>query len=122
MRGHNYSEPEPVETCPYCGAECLADFVDVGIGMMQCGPFRCESCLASEIGPYDQPCELTTRERETNWYAPGSEPGSSANVVAGRIVSHQTMRTLYRAEFTGNPDYEKPGAVEDWRERTRRGD
>jgi hypothetical protein len=41
------------EKCPYCGTECYADWVDVGIGEAQCGPYYCENCGASEIGSYD---------------------------------------------------------------------
>lgn len=41
----------PSEKCPYCGDSMEADFVDVGVGMMQCGPYHCYSCGASEIGP-----------------------------------------------------------------------
>lgn len=37
--------------CPYCKEQTEADWVDVGIGMIQCGPFHCTSCGASEIGP-----------------------------------------------------------------------
>lgn len=38
-------------TCPYCQSEMDADFVDVGVGWVQCGPYHCVSCGASEIGP-----------------------------------------------------------------------
>lgn len=38
------------EKCPYCGTECEADWVDVGVGFVQCGPYYCENCGASEIG------------------------------------------------------------------------
>lgn len=37
--------------CPYCQSEMDADFVDVGVGFVQCGPYHCFSCGASEIGP-----------------------------------------------------------------------
>jgi rubredoxin len=30
--------------CPACGLIAVADFVDNGVGMQQCGPFGCESC------------------------------------------------------------------------------
>lgn len=40
--------------CPYCGYDkCDADFVDVGIGFIQCGPYFCDNCNASEIGSFD---------------------------------------------------------------------
>ena len=31
-------------TCPACGLIATADFVDIGVGMQQCGPFGCEAC------------------------------------------------------------------------------
>lgn len=42
---------EPKETCPHCQSETEANFVDVGVGSVQCGPYHCYSCGASEIGP-----------------------------------------------------------------------
>ena len=30
--------------CPNCHAIAEADFVDIGVGMQQCGPFHCDSC------------------------------------------------------------------------------
>ena len=30
--------------CPECGLIATADFVDIGVGMQQCGPFGCEAC------------------------------------------------------------------------------
>lgn len=52
----------PKEECPYCGNECQADFVDNGIGMVQCGPYHCFSCGASEIGPEMQFEDLTDED------------------------------------------------------------
>lgn len=43
----------PLEKCPYCGTDCEADWVDVGVGMVQCGPYYCQECRASEIGSCD---------------------------------------------------------------------
>lgn len=42
---------EPTEECPYCKTEMSADWVDVGVGSVQCGPYHCTACGASEIGP-----------------------------------------------------------------------
>lgn len=120
MSGYTYNEKEPMELCPYCGSECLADFADVGVGMVQCGPFHCENCHASQIGPYDEPRELSEREQKTGWYKPESQPGSSANVINGRVVTHREMDAAYRAEFAGNPLYEVPRAVGSWFEETRK--
>lgn len=41
----------PTRDCPYCKSEMDADWVDVGVGMVQCGPYHCYYCGASEIGP-----------------------------------------------------------------------
>jgi hypothetical protein len=114
MTGYAYGEHEPTEACPYCSTVCLADFVDVGVGFTQCGPFHCDQCGASEIGPYDQEQELTDEERRTGWYAPGAEPGSTANVVGGRIVSHVQARAVYQREFRDNPLWLDKQHVEDW--------
>jgi len=121
VSGYTYGEHEPTENCPYCNTVCRADFVDVGVGMTQCGPYHCENCHASEIGPYDQERVLSTDEQRTGWYAPESEPGSSVNVIGGRIVSHVQMRETYRQEFVGNPMYEVPGYVENWFDEIRKG-
>lgn len=41
----------PSKECPYCKSNTEADYVDVGVGMVQCGPYHCYECGASEIGP-----------------------------------------------------------------------
>ena len=83
------------EYCPYCKSICEADWVDVGVGMQQCGPFYCTNCYASQIGPFDKERELTEEELNTGWYGPGEPPGSSANVVGGKIVDHETAKQVY---------------------------
>lgn len=102
--------------CPYCQALCEADWVDVGVpgAMVQCGPFHCLQCGASEIGPHDEERELSEEELTSGWYAPGSEPGSSANVVGGKIVSANLMRAEYRAEFILNPLWHDEEYVREW--------
>ena len=87
------------EPCPYCGALCWCDEVDVGVGVQQAGPYHCEECHASQIGPYDGKRELSDAEMSSGWYAPKSEPGSSANVIGGRIVTHKEARAVYRATY-----------------------
>lgn len=114
MSGYTYGNHEPTENCPYCDTVCRADFVDVGVGMQQCGPYHCDDCGASEIGIYDKPRELTPAETKAGWYAPASEPGSSANVIGGRIVSHVQARDAYQQEFAGNPLWHDEKHVADW--------
>lgn len=121
MSGYTYGEHEPTEPCPYCGTICRADFVDIGVGMQQCGPYHCDKCHASQIGPYDKPRKLTADEKNTGWYAPESAPGSSANVIGGRVVSHVQMRDTYQREFRGNPMWHDPDYVAEWWRKTREG-
>lgn len=45
--------------CPYCGSDCEADWCDVGVGNVQCGPYHCENCHAVEVGAHD---DLTGRD------------------------------------------------------------
>lgn len=121
MSGYVYGESEPKEPCPYCGTACRADWVDIGVGFSQCGPFHCETCGASEIGPGGKDRVLSERERETGWYAPGEEPDSEANVIAGKVVDYREMRAVYADAFAGAEDLRRtPGYVEGWRDRLRR--
>lgn len=101
----------PSEKCPYCGNECEADWVDVGVGMVRCGPYHCRECGASEIGPeqekwwgrvdgkfaWKEGCPYTEQERKTGWYEPESKKVSPyANTVGGVLVDHQTAIIAYR--------------------------
>ena len=79
-----YTVNKPV-LCPYCQAETEAEYVDVGVGMVQVTPHTCYDCGAMEIGPHDTPRELRPEEHRTGFYAPidalvahcfhGMEPG-----------------------------------------------
>lgn len=110
MSGFSYTDPEPKERCPYCRALCCADFVDVGVGYVQCGPFHCEACKASEIGPHDEPRELTPAERHHGWYAPSTAPGSTANVDdSGHVIRYFEADTNYRASKGVGPRYDRYG-------------
>lgn len=112
MSGYCYGEPEPKERCPYCGALCCADFVDVGVGYTQCGPFHCENCLASEIGTHDEERELSKRESDCGWYAPGMPAGSSANVDdSGKHIRYFEADTLYRQSVGVKARYDKHGRL-----------
>ncbi|WP_301171055.1 hypothetical protein [Brevibacillus nitrificans] len=103
----------PSKDCPYCGTTCEADWVDVGVGMVQCGPYHCESCHASEIGPEYFDCSeydnekgryvfkeghpFSDKEIETGWYDPESKKISPyANTVNGQLVNHETAKAAYR--------------------------
>jgi hypothetical protein len=77
-------------------------------------------CGASEIGPHDEERELTKEEADTGWYRPGAEPGSSANVIGGKIVTAAQMKGEYRREFVGNPLWHDKKYVADWQEHIRK--
>lgn len=112
MTGYAYGDLEPKERCPYCGALCCADFVDVGVGYVQCGPFHCEACRASEIGSHDEPRTLSEDERLTGWYAPESPAGSTANVdEAGRHVRFFEADSAYRKLCGVPPRYDAYGRL-----------
>ena len=110
--GYAYGDLEPKERCPYCGAMCCADFVDVGVGYAQCGPYHCERCGASEIGAFDAYDDHTERETNTGWYEPGKPAGASANVnEAGQHISWHEADGLYRASVGVPPRYDKAGRL-----------
>lgn len=89
------SYPSPgLVNCPYCKFPCECDVVDIGIGYQQCGPYFCENCQASQIGPYDNNT-ATDEEKRVGWYAPGRPISTSANTYDGMLVSHQIAKTLY---------------------------
>ena len=54
--------------CPYCGEECEAEWVDIGVGMQQVSPYICTFCHAVEAGPFDD--ELERADQKTGWYKP----------------------------------------------------
>ena len=86
---------EPTQPCPYCGEECEADWVDIGIGVTQCGPYHCDGCGASEIGPEKKDGTFTELERKTGWYGSGHPPSPHANTIKGTLVDHRTAKLAY---------------------------
>lgn len=97
----------PTSPCPYCGAECEADWCDVGVGMVQCGPYYCQNCESSEASAYAK--DLDTRadyDVETGWYRPGSPLDSRANVDAeGRPIGWRQADNEYRISQGVEPRY-----------------
>lgn len=112
---------EPTQPCPYCGTETECDWVDVGVGSVQCGPYHCYDCGASEIGPerwdwverdeeghalYTDDFQavmkeghpFSEKELETGWYDPSKEKKISpyANTVNGNLVDHITAKEMYK--------------------------
>lgn len=96
----------PSTNCPFCGKGCEADWVDVGVGMIQAGPYHCESCRASEVGPYDKTEGRYDIDHRFGWYKPESPAGSSANTNEdGEIISWKDADTEYRASRGVPPRY-----------------
>ncbi|MCY7866064.1 hypothetical protein MOB78_13325 [Bacillus spizizenii] len=62
----------PTQTCPYCQEIMEADWVDVGVGMVQCRPYHCYACGSSEIGPELHDWYYKDREGNT-LYLPGKK-------------------------------------------------
>lgn len=113
MGGYLYGEIEPKERCPFCNALCCADFVDIGVGYQQCGPYVCERCGASEIGPHDEEVSLSEEERKVGWYGPGKPLGSSVNVdpETGKRLMYFEADTLYRKSRGVAPRYDNYGRL-----------
>ena len=61
----------PEVKCPYCGAGCEAEYVDIGVGMQQVTPRVCHDCHAVEAGPYDKPRD--DYDPKTGWYKPSQK-------------------------------------------------
>ena len=134
-REYSHGGNEPIVPCPYCASPCEADFVDVGVGFTQCGPYHCQICNATQIGAYDNyydpykmlppskgtsnehmrpPRVLELHEVKTGWYAPQTLPGSSANMIHGEVVRYKDMEQEYREQFVGNPEWHDNQRVDDW--------
>jgi len=92
MSGYCYGDDEPTAQCPYCSETMSADFVDIGVGYTQCGPYHCNACGASQIGPEGDK-DATEEERETGFYKNQISP--YANTCQGAIVDHKTAKQLY---------------------------
>ena len=84
-------------TCPYCNTPgCEADWCDVGVGLIQSGPYVCPNpnCGATSVGTYDEN-PLSEEEKKTGWHKPG-KIGTSVNTFHGRPVGHKLAKALYR--------------------------
>lgn len=80
-----------------------ADFCDVEIGWVQCGPYHCD-CGACEIGPYDDHSDMTEEESVTGYWK--GRIGSSANQIDGKVVTYKEFDAKYREDYfaeNGNP-------------------
>lgn len=84
----------PIYGCPYCGFPCSADYVDVGVGMQQCGPYFCQACKACQHHPEDS--EPTDDAGIiTGWHLPGAPISRHNNTVDGILVGHREAKAAY---------------------------
>lgn len=105
-KGFPYYNTEDYKSpCPYCEELMECDLADVGVGYVQCGPYHCYNCGASEIGPEwkaldkNEPgnaAELGLDEDEirTHFYK-GNRISPYANQIQGILVDHKTAKKLY---------------------------
>lgn len=94
---NNYDAYQERRICPYCNFDqCEADWVDVGIGLIQCSPFYCTECGACEIGCYDKLHELTEQEKKHHWYEPDRAYLTSAPTVDGAPVKQDSAKVAYQ--------------------------
>lgn len=101
----SYDAYKERRVCPYCSYNrCQADWVDIGIGLVQCAPFYCEECGACEIGPYDKPTNLTEQEKKLHWYEPGRSHLTSAPTLDGVPVDQKMAKFLYRIGLLDKKD------------------
>lgn len=104
--GRDLSVQCPESTCPFCGFMCDADWCDVGVGMIQSGPYHCELCRASEVGSYDN---TDGRTMKYGWYLPESPAGTTVNTAGGEIVGHKEAKLLYEVGLLDQKGETKPG-------------
>lgn len=100
----------PTEKCPYCQRETEADWVDVGVGMVQCGPYHCYACGASEIGPelYDwyykdregNTIYLPGKRKYVDWYKKKSTWGGMPLLRIGHPFSEEEIENGYYNPFS----------------------
>lgn len=86
------------DTCPFCKFEqCEADWVHNGVALVQCGPFHCDKCGATEMGPeVRDESRLTEEERSAGWYKADNASMTCAPTVGGVLVgNHQVAKVLY---------------------------
>ena len=90
--------------CPWCySTHVSAEFVDVGVGMMQCSPYGCDDCHSYEIRDREKrPGEkLRSGWREGEWYRTVMQRHSNFMLRMRRIMKEITVLLHLQ-----DPDYE----------------
>lgn len=90
----------PSKECPYCKSSMEADYVDVGVGMVQCGPYHCYECGASEIGPEIDSWYYKDREGQTIYTQSKRQYWGFAKKKFRSKVSYNKSVLRYDAPFT----------------------
>lgn len=97
------------QPCPYCTFPMDCDMVDVGVGWVQCGPYFCNNCGASEMGSEQvrdgtpRPLTkaqaefmmITTKEERACGFYKGGRNSPYANQVNGVLVNHKVAMAAY---------------------------
>lgn len=56
-------------TCPFCGSSHVEyDEVDIGVGMIQCGPAGCAECNSFQFRPGEDTSFATPEEVTVQWW------------------------------------------------------
>lgn len=82
--------------CPYCGLLMECDTVDIGVGFAQCGPYYCDGCGASEIGPEGVTGAVTPMRPRRASTRTATAPTRTHTVGGNLCVSHQVAKAAYR--------------------------
>ena len=56
--------------CRWCGTTTYAEFVDVGVGMVQVTGGHCPECWGLELAPHQIDGPITEVEMATGWLGP----------------------------------------------------
>lgn len=59
--------------CRWCNEATHAEYVDVGVGLLQCTGGECYHCGGRELGPYMTDGPLSEVEMATGWLGPAED-------------------------------------------------
>ena len=91
--------------CPWCGyTGCDADFNDSAGQLVQTSPFRCLSCLATQVWPGDS-LELDAEEARLGWYRPGRLNPRISSLNGTLLTDHQAQ-LLTRASLAPDAPFQ----------------
>ena len=83
------ADTERLEDCPYCGTPCECEWVDVGVGIAQCGPYHCDQCGAYQMGSDEyegkNKDKASPEELQMGWYK-----GNTALLIIAETANEVT--------------------------------